>query len=469
MYFSKQKYFSNAQMFLIAFVLELSIAGLFLINPIFALFPIAIMFSFISVYYGFFTGPILWIYIMIIATGLDQASQIGGGVTLFHLGWFMGILTLVFYQLIHQKEIKYIFPFTKYFVLFVVLILISLTYSPNSADGLHVVFQTIALYIFFILVANFAKRKEHFIIMALVLLGLNFFQTFLLIYQLIFENVTYFAESTIESDGGIRIYRPSGTFEDPNILAFYMIPGILYSASLIMFYLKNRMMNILLGLGIAVSLVGTILTFSRSGWLSLIAGVFALALFHKKRKQVITVFAGILVLFVVILLNSEYGELVFSRFSSIFDILKDPSAASRIGLMKSGIAMFLDNPLFGVGYRGFPVLYELYIDPIIPQEVLYVKESHTLWTTLIAELSLWGVLVVLFWFIRIFKDLRLRLQSNDDLKKAIIIGSFVTFIAFNMQFILYGLFPQLNLIWLVFGFIYCFDEEFEKIVRINTK
>lgn len=289
-------------------------------------------------------------------------------------------------------------------------------------------------------------------------MAINFSQTLLLIYQLLFENITYFAESTIQSDGGIRIYRPSGTFEDPNVLAFYMIPGILYSASLIMFYLHDKKIKILLGLGIAVSLIGTILTFSRSGWLSLIFGIFALALFHKKRKQVFAGLVGILVFIIIVLLNSEYGELVFSRFSSIFDLLKDPSSAVRIGLMKSGIAMFLDNPLFGVGYRGFPVLYNLYIDPIVPQEVLYVKESHTLWTTLIAELSLWGVIVVLFWFIRIFKDLRIRLHTDNVLKRAIIIGSIVTFIAFNMQFILYGLFPHLNIIWLVFGLTYCFDE-----------
>ncbi|MCF6269620.1 MAG: O-antigen ligase family protein [Melioribacteraceae bacterium] len=406
---------------------------------------------------------------MIFATGLDQASQIGGGVTLFHLGWFMGILTLVFYQLIYQKKIRYIFPFTKYFIAFIVIILISLTYSPNYAEGLYVVFQSLALYVFFILVANFVNTKEHFITIALVLLGINIFQTFLLIYQLIFENVTYFAESTIESDGGIRIYRPSGTFEDPNVLAFYMIPGIFYSASLIMFYFKNKMINILLGLGIAISLLGTILTFSRSGWLSLIAGIFTLALFHANRKQVFSFIIGIGIIIILILLNSEYGELVFSRFASIFDLLKDPSTAVRIGLMKSGIAMFLDNPFFGVGYRGFPVLYDLYIDPIVPQEVLYVKESHTLWTTLIAELSIWGVLIVLFWFRRIFKDLRLRLKSNDSLTKAIIIGSFATFIAFNMQFILYGLFPHLNLIWLVFGLIYCFENISEKSTSINNE
>ena len=123
---------------------------------------------------------------------------------------------------------------------------------------------------------------------------------------------------------------------------------------------------------------------------------------------------------------------------------------------ESGFRMFLDSPIWGLGYRSFPLVYDYYINPDLPWETLYIKESHTLFICLLAELGVIGFIIVFFWFKQVLTDCYKSIKvDKNKFTRAILIGSFSLFVAFNLNFLFYGnLFPQFNLIWLNFGLIY---------------
>lgn len=442
---------------------ELIFVVFYLIHPILALLPILAILGIVLYFNGLFKGPVFWIMVGVFASGLDIWGQIAGGVTLFHVAWLMSILTtIVILITTNDQRLKYIYPISKPFFVFIILALLSLIYSPNFNGGLYIIVQTLALYIFFIIVSNFINTKTHMLVILGILLLLNVSQTLLITYQLLFENVTYFADSTVETTEGFRIYRPSGTFHDPNVLATYMIFGVIYTVSYMIFNNISRILKLILIGFVLVSLSGIILTFSRSGWLALMFGMITILLFYPKKKVLLYWGLGIFSIFLLAAFIIPHSELVIERFTSITDLMKDPSIRVRLALIKSSFFMFFDHPFFGVGFRGYPMFYDFYLDPLAPQIQLYVKESHTLWSTLLAELSIWGVIVVAIFFYKFFKDsLIAAMKTTDNFKKSIYVGVFSIFIALNIDFLFYGfLFPQFNLFWLNFALFYALKDNF---------
>ncbi|MCF8241109.1 MAG: O-antigen ligase family protein [Melioribacteraceae bacterium] len=402
---------------------------------------------------------------MIFATGLDIWGQIFAGITIFHVGWFFSIFTTVILYLIRDiDEIKYLYSITYPFLFFIIIASISLIYTPNFENGLYIVVQTLALYLFFVLVANFIKSRNHLILIILILLFINISQTFLLVYQLLFENVTYFADSTVQTSEGFRIYRPSGTFHDPNVLCTYMIFGIIYSLSYLLFNKVKIKWKILLGIGILLSFIGTVLTFSRSGWLSLLFGIITVIFFYPKKRIIFYILTIGAIILSFALFFTPYGDLIIERFASIIDLMTDPSIRVRLALINSSFHMFVDNPFFGVGFKGFPVLYDLYLDPIVPQMLLYVKEPHTLWPALLAELGVLGVVSVFILFYVFFKEsYKKAIEYYDDFSKSFYVSIFALFIAMNVDFFFYGfLFPQFNLLWLNFALFYSMKDNYQE-------
>jgi O-antigen ligase len=231
--------------------------------------------------------------------------------------------------------------------------------------------------------------------------------------------------------------------------------GLLYGISFL-FYAKSKAgLKYLLAFAILLSIFGIVLTFSRTVWISLLAGILSLLFFQSKKNNLIILFVFISFIGVIIFFT-PYGTFITERVSSIFDLMGDVSIRTRLSLIISGFNMFIDHPLLGIGYRGFPIYYDYYIDPLAPQVLLYVKESHTLLITLLAEMSIWGVIIVFLWFKRVILDINILLKFNlTPIKKAVLIGSLANIVSFIVYSFFYGnIFPHFNFLWLIFGIVY---------------
>jgi O-antigen ligase len=276
-----------------------------------------------------------------------------------------------------------------------------------------------------------------------------------------FQNVLYFGTTTVATESGEKVWRATGTFEDPNMTASFIMVGVIFCFAILLFSKTRLTEKLFLIFTIGVSFVGIFSTFSRSGLVTVVLGVLILLFFLENKKIILLVLVGVVATILGFIFLSPYGEFLTSRSLSIFDVMQDPSIRNRIYMAVSSFWMFIDNPLFGIGFRGYPMLYDFYIHPKAPQILLYVKESHTLWATLLAELGIIGFSIVVFWFKRIFMDSYRLTRSLSDFEKVMAIGSFVLFVSFNINFLFYGnMFPHFNLIWLNLAIIYSLKLKF---------
>lgn len=147
---------------------------------------------------------------------------------------------------------------------------------------------------------------------------------------------------------GKTILRATSTFPDPHMLAFFL--GILLPMSLGLFLKSKRPLYLFF---FAVLFIGDILTFSRGGYIGLLAGALAMFFslwkkFGLKYKAVLLIATGIIigVLFIP-------GP-ISSRFFSSFD-LSEGSNSGRLEMWQKAGKIILDKPLLGVGIGNYPL------------------------------------------------------------------------------------------------------------------
>jgi len=141
-------------------------------------------------------------------------------------------------------------------------------------------------------------------------------------------------------------------------------------------------------------LVTDIITFSRGGFVGLIAIFFYFVMMTKKRIKMAVVMIGFLILvlpFIPLEYKKEIQTLKPSK-SRTWD-----TGDVRIYLWKIAWEMFLDNPVIGVGAGNYPYTIQLYetVDESNPMLAISRggKVSHSVYFTLIPELGIPGVIV----------------------------------------------------------------------------
>ncbi len=452
----KKHLIDEKKVLLAILVLEVFISGLFLINHYLILIFPAIIICIFLIYYGFFTGPKYWIYLMVFSTGLDMYGRVIGGITLFHVSYFFSIFTLILYYLTNRQHFDFYTPMNKYVLLYLIISSISLIYTPNLLSGAELIIIVASLFFLFLLIINFVKTtREHLWLLWSLLLA-NILNSLVIFYQIAFQNITYIGRGAVQSVTGEKIWRAAGLFYDPNVGATYIMIGTIIGLAVLLYSNIKRVHKILIFISVVVSSLGILATFSRSGWVGLIIGFFVVALFHRKKIYLLYTLGVLIIFLLVLIVFTEYGGFILNRAMSIFEIMTDLSIRTRIGLAISGIKMFIDHPFFGIGLRGFPVLYDFYLSPVTPQQLLYVKESHTLYVDVLAELGIMGIFIIILWFKRVLMDTYRKINSIENPTfRSILIGNFGVLVSLVIVYAFYGnLFPDFNLIWVNFGVIY---------------
>lgn len=444
--------------FLILILLELVLllAGFF--QPLVLILTLVAFFSAILFYLLFTKVPFIWICLLLIASGLEVWGRITENITVFHVIYVLSLIGFSCYTLFQNKVEQLIIqtPINKYILAYLGFALFSLIYSPNIESGIIYLSVTFALFVFFLLIVNFVNSNIHLRLVVFTLLLMNTFITLLLIYQFIKGDYIPGVMDATVSTGGFKFYRAVGTFSDPNVAATFMGTGVILAFSLLIHSRDRFITKFFYLAGSLFSILGIIITFSRSAWIFLAAGIIISLFFIHNKKKLLVMILFLSLLVILTTFTTPLGTLISDRFLSIFELYKDPSIKARILMGESGFRMFLDSPIWGFGYRSFPFIYDYYVNPDLPWETLYIKESHTLFIYLLAELGVIGFVIVFLWFKRVLIDCYNFIKVHKDhLTTAILIGSFSLFVAFNVIFLFYGnLFPQFNLIWLNFGLIY---------------
>lgn len=147
---------------------------------------------------------------------------------------------------------------------------------------------------------------------------------------------------------GKTYLRATATFPDPHMLSLYLGLTLPLAAGL---YLKTKKkIYILLFL---IILAADVLTFSRGGYLGLLAGtIFLILVFWEAMSNRFKAF--ILAFVALVALSFIIPGPVSSRFTSIFD-LKEGSNEGRLEMWKKSAEVAMDHPLLGVGIGNYPL------------------------------------------------------------------------------------------------------------------
>ena len=185
---------------------------------------------------------------------------------------------------------------------------------------------------------------------------------------------------------GQLIMRPYGTFPHPNVLAGFLLVGLILTIPYL--FQKNKF---LFTSYLLVVILAIVLSFSRSVWLlGLISSLFFLGK-SKIPKKLFWLAGGF---WLILLILAFYLLPHFSTNEAFFQ---------RVQLMKAALLMVKVSPLSGVGLNNFIVrLPEFWL---VTGFTYWLQPVHNLYLLLLSETGAVGFLIFLWLLILVFKRL----------------------------------------------------------------
>ena len=223
-----------------------------------------------------------------------------------------------------------------------------------------------------------------------------------------------------------------------------------------------------------------VLTFSRGGFLGMVAiGIYIWI--RSPRKMMTTVLVAILVAFVLLAAPQKYWD----RIHTITEEGSRPgsSGEERLYTWNIGWAMFLDNPIIGVGQGNFPWIFRKYEVETGHGEGFHTRSiagraAHSLYFQLMPELGMVGIIIFLLFLKQFYGDIkRIRLirkrgdpslANNMETERVVYLsyameGSLVGFLV-NGVFISVLYYPHF---WLLIAFAHTLQKAVSRQLEIS--
>ena len=356
------------------------------------------------------------IYLILISV-LPLSIVLGPSISL------LNILLIIILFLINFKlyEIKIEKKFLLYLlgILYVYLIFnsfISIDYKEGifrNLGFLRFIILFIAINFFF----TISKSQSKFF---------NIWSTIILI--IIFDSFIEFSfgKNLLGYGDGLYADRIVSFFKDEPIVGAYLLGFnfIIVGYFFEKFYKQDLKLKLALFL-ILFILVGCILiTGERSNGIKAIIGLMIFLFLNNKisLKIKISIFLFSLVFTGFIISNSNYLKVRYGQqlFSQLFDnIQRDQFIENNLylKLYKSGLAVFKDNPIFGVGNKNYRVITTKNIETKINEDYVLNTHPHQIYIELLSEHGLVGTIILLFiFFYLIFKNLKIIIISRNSIQ-----------------------------------------------------
>lgn len=209
----------------------------------------------------------------------------------------------------------------------------------------------------------------------------------------------------IETTDG-RWLRAYGSFGHPNILAGFLMLGIIAGLLLWLESQKSRAKQLIILISCLIISAGIFFTFSRSAWLSLI--IFLPIIIYsglkkfqeKERRRFVTLITGIILTFLTF--SYLFFPLIAVR-SSNASRLEAISTGDRLSQITQASEIISQNIFFGVGINN----YTVELAKIYPDLTAYeLQPVHNSYLMIMAELGLTGMALalIIFWSVSKFSQ-----------------------------------------------------------------
>ena len=202
---------------------------------------------------------------------------------------------------------------------------------------------------------------------------------------------------------------PGNYFRDENDLSLYVNMWLPFCYFLFLAE-KDRFKKILYATGLFLGIIAIVASFSRGGFIGLVAMLAVVWLVSPRKILSLTV-----VSLVMIGMLTFGGDTYWAEMSTVTDT-KESTASIRLKSWEAGWNMFLSHPL-GVGGNNFQVLFPQY-QPSGMSRGMWGRVAHSLWFTLMPELGIFGIWIyftLLFYNIKdLFHLKNITTQKTDD-------------------------------------------------------
>ncbi|WP_042350937.1 O-antigen ligase family protein [Bacillus massiliigorillae] len=391
-----------------------------------------------------------------------------------------------------------ILPFLITFGLYVIISAISLVNAVALTPGIMEIARFLSYVVVFLIAIKVQFTKEQYI---------NFAKAFgaAAIIVGLFGIIQYIFNISLNKAGLYALQEAKGrvdsTLINPNYYSSFLnfvIPSFLLLAVV---YFKDKKVQLMFFAFYAVFIVNLILTYTRAAWVTMACAFVLIILIMPKRFLKNFVKPHILIAFVILLTGVYFMPDVQSRTQSaiyavqklVFPNAKAPASdikdkdpedltpeereeiekekqeeaisntavVSRVTLWKTGLYMYKDNPVLGVGMGNYYTRYKEFVTKYPELDIGHDAYSvHNSYIKVAAETGTIGILAFLSIYVAYFIYLiRLYFKQNDELGKIVAAGVFVGSITFMVQNLSNNLIfiPQLNIIfWLVGGLAIAF-------------
>ncbi len=161
--------------------------------------------------------------------------------------------------------------------------------------------------------------------------------------------------------------------------------------------------RITLGVFIMLTIATWFLTFSKSGWLSLIITMILVLFLTRTKKKVTFLLVMLLMSFAIVFFSSNIKSYFINRVQSVRNI------ETRIGVYPTGFSMVKDDLFFGIGVGNYPLI----IKKFSVRTEFKQTNLHSLYLQVFVEAGLMGLCAFIFCLMGIIKYLMSALKSLE--------------------------------------------------------
>lgn len=214
-----------------------------------------------------------------------------------------------------------------------------------------------------------------------------------------------------------------------NLFSFYMTAGglTMISSLMLLAFTTHKLTpikyRIFTGVNFIITSVCLLFTFTRGSWLGFLAGSILISF---QRSKIIFSIMLIIILFIILISPAEFQDRIFSIFDP-----KHPNNVGRIEMWSTGLKIFYDYPIFGIGDIGTEEVYKNYGPPGSNP----VGHLHNNFINLLVKLGIVGLVAVMLLFLKIFiVEYKITYQNKHDwLTNSTSLGALASFLAFQIN------------------------------------
>jgi putative inorganic carbon (hco3(-)) transporter len=312
------------------------------------------------------------------------------------------VVLIVLISIILRQDEKLIFPsLSKKLIVFLVMIAIGTPFAFWKGGTFWATLdfgKTVLYNILIVSLLTTRKRLHGFLITYAAAIG----------YLGLTSCWSYFHGGSVFAQGIDRAQGLTNAGGDPNSLAITLVTALPFA--LLLLGEGSKKFRVFAIATCLVNVVTLVLTGSRTGFLCLMMLIVVFTLTRKKGLLLAPVMA-VLILGIWMAMPAEYK----ARYTTVENLKDDESYQNRIISWKSGLHMFEDRPLTGVGMGNFSYANGLKYWPI-KNGVRIWLQPHNVYVQMIAETGLLGSIAFCVFVISMIttnKRMKAELKDSD--------------------------------------------------------